>query len=40
MDLTSIFSLWGVGLGFGVSLGFLPFLIGVLINFGYSLFKR
>lgn len=39
-DLTGIYSLWGEGVVFGILLGAIPFLFGVLINYAYGLLKK
>lgn len=39
-DLSGIFSLWGEGFVFGILLGAIPFILGVLINFAFGLIKK
>ncbi len=39
-NLSGIFSLFVEGFGAGVLLAAIPFILGVLINFSLSLFKK
>lgn len=40
MDLSGIFGLWVDGFIAGALLGGIPFLFGLLINYGFGLLKK